>query len=90
MSFKRSFSTLLDRVRPHFTPNDRFLSGIQPTGVPHIGNYLGAVKNWIAAQDLGTERNQKLFMIAGLFFLKNKCITFCKYFIYFMSMGRLV
>ena len=26
-------------------------SGIQPTGLPHIGNYLGAVRNWVALQD---------------------------------------
>lgn len=25
-------------------------SGIQPTGVPHIGNYVGAIKNWVALQ----------------------------------------
>ena len=25
-------------------------SGIQPTGTPHIGNYLGALKNWITLQ----------------------------------------
>jgi tryptophanyl-tRNA synthetase len=28
----------------------RVLSGIQPTGVPHIGNYLGALKNWAQIQ----------------------------------------
>ena len=28
----------------------RVLSGIQPTGVPHIGNYLGALKNWAKIQ----------------------------------------
>lgn len=28
----------------------RVLSGIQPTGSPHIGNYLGALKNWAAIQ----------------------------------------
>lgn len=27
------------------------LSGIQPSGVLHLGNYLGAIKNWIALQD---------------------------------------
>ncbi|MGB0756951.1 MAG: tryptophan--tRNA ligase [Patescibacteria group bacterium] len=27
------------------------LSGIQPTGTPHIGNYLGALKNWVATQN---------------------------------------
>ncbi len=28
----------------------RVLSGIQPTGNLHIGNYLGALKNWVAIQ----------------------------------------
>jgi tryptophanyl-tRNA synthetase len=28
----------------------RVLSGIQPTGTPHIGNYLGALKNWAKIQ----------------------------------------
>ncbi|HJZ88078.1 MAG TPA: tryptophan--tRNA ligase [Polyangia bacterium] len=26
-------------------------SGIQPTGTLHIGNYLGAIRNWVAFQD---------------------------------------
>ncbi|KAI8826199.1 uncharacterized protein EV422DRAFT_553452, partial [Fimicolochytrium jonesii] len=29
----------------------RTLSGIQPTGVPHLGNYLGALSNWVKLQD---------------------------------------
>lgn len=34
------------------SPNeDRVFSGIQPTGVPHIGNYLGAIQNWVKLQD---------------------------------------
>ncbi|MGH9664738.1 MAG: tryptophan--tRNA ligase, partial [Bryobacteraceae bacterium] len=28
----------------------RVLSGIQPTGNTHIGNYLGALKNWAKIQ----------------------------------------
>src|ERR1700676_4696174 len=28
----------------------RVLSGIQPTGSPHIGKYLGALKNWARIQ----------------------------------------
>jgi tryptophanyl-tRNA synthetase len=34
------------------TPSSRarVLSGIQPTGSPHIGNYLGALKNWVNIQ----------------------------------------
>lgn len=29
----------------------RIFSGAQPTGELHIGNYLGAIKNWVALQD---------------------------------------
>lgn len=29
----------------------RILSGIQPTGVIHLGNYLGAIRNWVELQD---------------------------------------
>lgn len=29
----------------------RILSGIQPSGTMHIGNYLGAVKQWVATQN---------------------------------------
>ena len=28
-------------------------SGIQPTGNLHVGNYLGAVKNWVELQNSG-------------------------------------
>jgi len=29
----------------------RVVSGIQPTGKPHLGNYLGAIRNYVALQD---------------------------------------
>ena len=29
----------------------RIFSGAQPTGQLHIGNYLGALKNWVTLQD---------------------------------------
>ena len=29
----------------------RVFSGIQPTGYLHLGNYIGAVRNWVAQQD---------------------------------------
>ncbi len=29
----------------------RIFSGIQPSGVPTLGNYLGALRNWVALQD---------------------------------------
>ena len=34
--------------RPERRP--RVFSGIQPSGTLHLGNYLGAVKNWVAMQ----------------------------------------
>ena len=41
------------------TPKKRILSGIQPSGDLHLGNYLGAVKNWI---DMGDEFDCFYFM----------------------------
>jgi tryptophanyl-tRNA synthetase len=40
----------------------RILSGIQPTGEIHIGNYLGAIKQWLSLQD----KNECIFFIADL------------------------
>jgi tryptophanyl-tRNA synthetase len=31
---------------------ERVFSGIQPSGTPHIGNYLGAIRHWVAEQDV--------------------------------------
>ena len=38
--------------RPHlpWRPMARVLSGVQPSGDLHLGNYLGAVRNWVAHQ----------------------------------------
>lgn len=40
----------------------RVLSGIQPTGGLHIGNYLGALRNWVRDQD----RYESYFCIVDL------------------------
>ena len=32
-------------------PEKRIFSGIQPTGNLHLGNYLGAIRNWVTLQD---------------------------------------
>ncbi len=32
-------------------PKGRVFSGVQPSGLPHIGNYLGAFRNYIALQE---------------------------------------
>ncbi|NIQ94501.1 MAG: tryptophan--tRNA ligase [Desulfuromonadales bacterium] len=33
----------------------RVVSGIQPTGQPHLGNYLGAIRNYVKLQDEAVE-----------------------------------
>ena len=32
-------------------PENRIFSGIQPTGNLHLGNYLGAIRNWVTLRD---------------------------------------
>jgi tryptophanyl-tRNA synthetase len=40
----------------------RVLSGLQPSGDLHLGNYLGAIRNWVADQDL----HDAFYMIVDL------------------------
>ena len=44
----------------------RVVSGIQPTGNLHLGNYLGAIRNWVRMQDAMEEGSQCLFFLADL------------------------
>jgi tryptophanyl-tRNA synthetase len=41
-------------------------SGIQPTGVPHLGNYLGALREWKRLQDTAHPATKLLFCIVDL------------------------
>ncbi|KIJ63355.1 hypothetical protein HYDPIDRAFT_92589 [Hydnomerulius pinastri MD-312] len=48
------------------TPSKRvILSGIQPTGIPHLGNYLGALSNWVKLQKSAKPNDVLLFSIVG-------------------------
>ena len=40
--------------------SNRIFSGVQPTGNLHLGNYLGAIRNWVAMQN----DHDCLFMLA--------------------------
>ena len=40
----------------------RVFSGIQPSGVPTLGNYLGAIRNWVPMQDT----HESIFCIVDL------------------------
>ena len=45
----------------------RVVSGIQPTGSLHLGNYLGAIRNWVAMQDaVGAQGGECLYFLADL------------------------
>jgi tryptophanyl-tRNA synthetase len=44
----------------------RVVSGIQPTGNLHLGNYLGAIRNWVRMQDELPDGGQCLFFLADL------------------------
>ena len=45
----------------------RVVSGIQPTGKPHLGNYLGAIRNYVAFQDQAEAAGgQSLYFLADL------------------------
>lgn len=41
-------------------------SGIQPTGIPHLGNYLGALQNWKRLQDEAAPGAKLLYSIVDL------------------------
>ena len=44
----------------------RVLSGIQPTGNLHLGNYLGAIRNWVRMQDGMEQGSQCLFFLQAI------------------------
>ena len=43
----------MDHRGPYHGSVTRILSGIQPTGAPHLGNYLGAIRYWVEDQRAG-------------------------------------
>ncbi|PLB49549.1 tryptophanyl-tRNA synthetase [Aspergillus steynii IBT 23096] len=47
-------------------PPQIVFSGIQPTGVPHLGNYLGALREWVRLQNSAPKETHMLFSIVDL------------------------
>ena len=41
-------------------------SGIQPTGVPHLGNYLGALRQWVELQKEPSSRTRLFYCVVDL------------------------
>jgi tryptophanyl-tRNA synthetase len=56
----RSFSSIAKS-----TPKVIF-SGIQPTGVPHLGNYLGALRQWAQLQNNANDDTTLIFSLVDL------------------------
>lgn len=52
--------------RDSSTRPGRVLSGIQPTGVPHLGNYCGALVKWATLQESEATRKQRLYCVVDL------------------------
>ena len=50
----------------HAPPNQVIFSGIQPTGVPHLGNYLGALQQWVRLQNTSHPSTKLLYSIVDL------------------------
>ena len=78
---KRRFSDGLTRSGPGSLPaiytsgsiyqvrrssHDVIFSGIQPTGVPHLGNYLGAIQQWVRLQNEAKPTTRLIFSIVDL------------------------
>lgn len=47
-------------------PERVVFSGIQPTGIPHLGNYLGALREWVRLQDDADAKNKCIYSIVDL------------------------
>ena len=50
-SYLLGVEQLYDRKWNQKSGNDLVFSGVQPTGNLHLGNYLGAIKNWVDFQN---------------------------------------
>lgn len=65
-SSKPAKSTVLDISAVTVKPNSTIFSMIQPTGVFHVGNYLGAVRSWVDLQDVSPADTNLIFGVADL------------------------
>lgn len=54
------------RLHSSHTPKDVVFSGIQPTGVPHVGNFLGALQQWVRMQNQAPVSTHFLYSIVDL------------------------
>lgn len=60
-SLRRSISNNSSPLRPGV-----IFSGIQPTGIPHLGNYLGALQQWAKLQDEAAPSTTLIYCVVDL------------------------
>lgn len=65
-SYTLNFNSWKFLCRQFCSQSQVIFSGIQPTGVPHLGNYLGAFRQWVRLQDEALPTTQLFFSIADL------------------------
>jgi tryptophanyl-tRNA synthetase len=65
-SYLQKWGSSLTGQSPSTTSNQTVFSGIQPTGVPHLGNYLGALREWVRLQNDATEGTKLFYSIVDL------------------------
>ncbi|KAF2768488.1 tryptophanyl-tRNA synthetase [Teratosphaeria nubilosa] len=51
---------------PPGSSRKRIFSGIQPTGVPHLGNYLGALRQWVKLQNNSPSATESIYCLVDL------------------------
>lgn len=60
---RKSYATAADETSS--APKVIF-SGIQPTGVPHLGNYLGAMQQWVKLQNEASSDTSLIYSVVDL------------------------
>ncbi|OAL51238.1 tryptophanyl-tRNA synthetase [Pyrenochaeta sp. DS3sAY3a] len=64
---KYSGTSPLRNVNAQTDPKPQVIfSGIQPTGIPHLGNYLGALRQWVKLQNDAAPETTLLFSVVDL------------------------
>ncbi|KAI0860997.1 hypothetical protein F4860DRAFT_503618 [Xylaria cubensis] len=63
---RRCISSAAESAESNQPGHAVIFSGIQPTGIPHLGNYLGAMRQWKRLQDAAGEEDKLLFSIVDL------------------------
>lgn len=53
-------------ISPPISSPQTIFSGIQPTGIPHLGNYLGALRTWVSLQDSAAPSTKLFFSVVDL------------------------